>query len=212
MKYSIITVLAAAILSVVLTTSATAKTLTIALDKSGSNPLLVDPNFAASAAGYVAAKVQALEDGDVVRLRSFGSRQAPQNLLNQSFVISRRLKARQLAEALKNFINDLPNHKSDAQPSTNIVALLEFDNGLDCANGGEVLLLTDGLEASEYMDPKAFLAGQKHLPKPDVGLTGCDVTFYGLGAGLPAPAAKFIRHEWAGFIKTAGGAFTAEMM
>ncbi len=211
MKHVIRAALAVAILSAALATPAAAKTLTVTLDKSGSNPLLADPHFAASAAAYVASKVQALEEDDVVRLRSFGARSAASNLLDQDFVISRRLKAKALAKSLKAYIQSLPDHKAEAQGSTNIVAALEFDSGLDCAGGGSVLLLTDGLEASSYMNPDDFLAGKRHLPKPDADLKGCEVIFYGLGAGLPAPSAKFIRQEWRAFVSAAGGKFRAEM-
>lgn len=211
MKHNAMTAIAAALFAASLAANATAQTLTIALDSSGSNPLLADPHFAASAAEYVEDKVLALEDGDVVRLRIFGSRSAAKNMLDQDFVISRRLKAKALATSLKAYIQELPSQKDSAQGSTNIVAMLEFDSGLDCAGGGSVLLLTDGLEASDYMDPRAFLAGNKHLPKPDADLRGCEVVFYGLGAGLPAPSAKFIRQEWNAFVSAAGGNFTAEM-
>lgn len=208
-KTSVITALT---LSAALTAPlAVSKSLTISLDKSGSNPLLVDPYFAASAAEYAASKVRDLKNGDVVRLRSFGSRKVPQNLLAQDFAISRRLKANQLAESIKAFINDLPSHPEDAQPSTNIIAFLEFDSGLGCEDSGVVLLLTDGLEASDYMAPDDFLSGRKHLPKPDAELQGCEVIFYGLGAGMPGKSAKFIRNEWKKFVSDAGGTFTAEM-
>lgn len=188
-----------------------AKTLTIAFDKSGSNPLLGDPHFAASAAAYVAGQVKTLKEGDVVRIRSFGARNEGSNLLDQTFVLNRRLRARKLAQSIQNYIANLPNQDGKSQSSTNIIAFLEFDSGLDCGNGGMTLLLTDGLESSEYISPKSFLAGRQHLPKPDAALKGCEIIFYGLGAGLPPKSAKFMREEWTRFIKDAGGQFTAIM-
>lgn len=192
-------------------TSAQAVTLTVALDKSGSNPLLADPHFAASAANFVAGRIRSLKEGDVVRIRSFGARSKAANLLDQTFVLSRRLRARQVAEAVRRYVAALPQQAGQAQPSTNIIAFLEFDSGLDCAGGGAALLLTDGLEASQYMSPRAFLAGRQSLPKPDADLSGCEVVFYGLGAGLPPKSARFMRREWTHYVTTAGGHFTAIM-
>lgn len=190
---------------------AEAKTLTIALDVSGSNPLLVKPEFAINAANYAASLIAPLQDGDAVRIKSFGARDAVENMLDQTFTISRRLRAQAVAEAVKKHIASLPQKQSLAQPATNIIATLEFDSGLDCANGGQVLLLTDGVESSEYVNWQRFIAGRQSLPKPDVDLKGCRVTFYGLGAGQSASSAKFINKEWKAWVGAAGGEFSAQI-
>lgn len=184
-------------------------TLTIAFDKSASNPLLSDPNFAASAAEYAAELVGALKEGDTVRIRNFGARDVASNMLDQEFVISRRLRPQQAAAAVASYIASLPQQAAQAQSSTNIVAFLEFDSGLDCENGGKVHLLTDGVESSTYVSSQSFLDGSQSLPTPDVDLTGCHVEFYGLGAGLPPQSVRFMRKEWTNYVTAAGGKFTS---
>lgn len=187
--------------------SAQAETITMAIDKSGSNPLLTDEYFAAGAAKYARSLIEELEDGDVVRLKNFGARSNGQNMLDQRFVINRRLRASALAQSMESYISSLPLQNDQGQRATNIVALLEFDNGFDCANDGKILLLTDGLEASSVMDARAFMDGSGTLPKPDVDLSGCEVIFYGLGAGLPNASVKHIRNEWRDFITQSGATY-----
>tara|TARA_R110002073_G_scaffold118562_1_gene257720 strand:- start:853 stop:1497 length:645 start_codon:yes stop_codon:yes gene_type:complete len=191
--------------------TADAKTLTIALDKSGSNPLLVDPHFAASAADYASELIMPLEEGDVVRLVSFGARDRADNMLNKIIKLKRSLRAGKVADAVKSYINGLPQGEPVAQSSTNIVSFLELDGNFDCKSGSTVLLLTDGVEASEYVSPQGFVEGKSHLPKPDpeLSLKGCTVIFYGLGAGTEGSAAKFMRNEWSAYVGATGGEFTA---
>lgn len=201
--------LISALIFALATTGAHAETITIAIDKSGSNPLLTDKYFAAAAAGYAGKLIGGLKDGDVVRLKSFGARSNASNMLDQRFVISRRLRANVLAESIQNYIRALPGKNDEAQRATNIVALLEFDNSFSCESDSKVLLLTDGLEASSVIDPMAFLEGKASLPKPDVDLAGCEVIFYGLGAGLPNSSVKHIRGEWQSYVTAAGATYTA---
>ncbi len=183
------------------------ETLTIGFDKSGSNALMTDAHFAAGAADFVYERIKPLKNGDIVRLRTFGSRDNAGNEFAQDFKITRHLQAESLAQSLKNFIHTLPNQKDQAQQSTNIIAEIEFDDGLNCDGGGTAVYLTDGLEHSVYVDANKFLAGQQHLPKPQMDLTGCTVIFYGIGTGFPANAERFMRAEWKAFIETAGGKF-----
>lgn len=188
-----------------------AQTLTISFDKSGSNPLLSDIHFAASAASFVANEVSSLKEGDIVRFKSFGARSEASNLLDQSFTISRRLKAKQLANAIKEHIQNLPNQTGISQGSTNLIAAIEFDDELDCANNGSAIYLTDGIESSEYINGRELIEGKAHLPKPDIDLTGCSITFYGLGAGASGPAGRIIRQEWKQYAERAGASFIAKM-
>jgi hypothetical protein len=185
-----------------------AKTLTIALDKSGSNPLLTDVNFAASAAQYAETLILRLREGDTVRIRSFGARDTPSNLLSQDIPLTRHRRSQHVAAAVKRYIATLPSMQGQSQSSTNIVAFLEFDTGFDCVSGGTVLALTDGLEASEYISPDDFKSGKAGLPKPDVDLAGCEIVFYGLGSGLKPKAVKHIRNGWRAYFKDAGAQFS----
>ena len=69
-----------AVLLATLPLTASAATLTIAIDLSGSNPLLVHPNFAHSAAVYVTEQIAPLKSGDIVRVQTLGARNDPTNL------------------------------------------------------------------------------------------------------------------------------------
>ena len=201
------TILASALALIV--SSAQATTVTIAIDKSRSNPLLTDKNFAIGAAHYAQGIIQELKDGDIVRLKSFGARSHTSNLLDQSFTINRRMRAKQIAESMKSYISDLPNHDDQAQSATNIVAMIEFDGNFNCEDNSKVLLLTDGLEASSVVDPQAFYNGTASLPKPDVNLKGCEVIFYGIGAGMPNASVKHLHKSWEKYISETGASYTA---
>lgn len=150
-----------------------------------------------------------LKTGDVVNLQTFGARGDASNLINHRFTVSRRLRVRSLAAKIAKFIQSLPKRKDLAQSSTSLIAWLEFTGGFDCKNQGQVIVITDGLESSDYVDAKKFLDGKAKFPKPDVDLKGCDLTFYGLGAGLPAPYVKIIRNEWRKWVAASGASFTA---
>lgn len=189
--------------------SVLAKVLTLAIDLSGSNPLLIHPNFAHIAGQYVHDQITSLKTGDIVRVKSFGSRGDAANLLNQRFVISRRVKPQKIAAAITQYLQTLPGKESTAQGSTNLIAWLEFTHGFDCGNEAEILVLTDGLESSALADAGRLIQGKQKLPKADVDLKGCHLTFYGLGAGLPPQSVKHLRKEWRAWSEGAGAAFTA---
>lgn len=184
-------------------------TITIGVDLSGSNPLLGHENFAQAAAQYVTQRIAGLNSGDSVRLYNFGSRDDALNLLDYEFTISRRQRANKVAAAISGFIQSLPERENAAQSATNLIAWLEFTSGFDCNNGGQILVFTDALEASDYVDPMALLDGSTGLPDADVDLTGCTLTFYGLGAGFPAPQVKNIRNAWRQWADQAGADFDA---
>ncbi len=186
-----------------------AKTLTIGIDLSGSNPLLAHKNFAYIASQHVTTEINKLKNGDIVQVKTFGSRTVPGNILNPSLQISRRMKPAKVAGVVAQYIQSLPEQKDVAQSSTNLVAWLEFTSGFNCTDNSLVLVVTDGIESSSYVDGNQFIQGKKGLPKPDVDLNGCTLTFYGLGAGLPPQAVKNIRNEWMRWAEQAGAPFTA---
>lgn len=199
------------ITSLLLTSSlcAHAKTLTIGIDLSGSNPLLSHENFAYSASRYIGREIVKLKTGDSVQIKTFGARGEAQNLINQQLTISRRLKPAKVAQLVENYIRSLPGQKDIQQSATNLIAWLEFTNGFACKASSNILVITDGLESSSYVSGKALLAGKKKLPTPDVDLSGCTLTFYGLGAGWSAQHVKRIRNVWRDWAKQAGASFNA---
>jgi hypothetical protein len=188
-----------------------AKTLTIGVDLSGSNPVILSSTFAQAAGGYVRDRIAKLLPGDVLVVRTFGDR-GMANIAAERIQISRHNRADKTAAKVAGFVASLPSRNIDGQGSTNIVSFFEFGQ-FDCTSGGEVLLLTDGIESSEYVTGLQFLGG-KPLPAPDKGLlSGCNVTMFGLGQSADVPIAqkevKTIRAAWVGWMKAAGAKFSA---
>lgn len=203
MKIRMLSALSTAVLSA-LSLSASATTLNLAIDLSGSNPLIVHPNFAYVASQYVAREIAQLRSGDTVRVQSFGARSDAVNLLDQTYVIGRRQPPQAIASVITQLIRSLPKRQDIAQNSTNILAFIEFHPDLGCKDNGKIILLSDGLESSSTVDAMALAQGKVKLPKPDVDLTGCTVSFFGMGAGLPAENVKHIRNAWKDWMERAG--------
>ena len=190
--------------------SSEAKTLTIGLDVSGSNPLIIDENFSRGAALFAAEKVAELESGDVVRILTFGDRRAAENLKRIEFKISKRNRAREVARASAQYIAAIPKAVQDGQPETNIVAWLEHTGGFECEENSEIVVITDGVQAAKNFNPQSFIAGRISLPPPRVNLKGCSVTFFGLGAGVESNGIHLMETQWRDFIEVAGATFFAE--
>lgn len=188
-----------------------AKTLTIGIDVSGSNPLLSRENFAYEASEYAAAEIRKLKPGDVARITTLGARDNAANILITNLPISRKLRPEKAASMVAGYIRALPTQQDVSQSSTNLIAWLEFTSGFDCAAGGQILVITDGLESSSEVSAEKLLAGKQGLPSPAVDLKGCGLTFYGLGAGWPASSVKFVRKEWTRWAGEAGADFIAEV-
>lgn len=196
-------------LACLMTGSLSAKTLTLGIDLSGSNPLLSHANFAHGAAAHVQATIRALKPGDVVRIKTFGARDSALNLLQHRVTISRRNRAAKIAAQVGQFVRTLPEQTETGQSSTNLIAWLEFTEGFACKADSEILVITDGLESSTYVDAKDLLSGKKALPAPDVDLKGCALTFYGLGTGWKPQDVKRVRKAWRAWSDEAGATFTA---
>ena len=143
---------------------AAAKTLTIGIDQSMSNPLMLDEAVARAVGGNVGEQIKALQPGDWVHVRTFGERSAV-NFQAEKIRITRSVRADKVADMVARFIASLPSKAGKGQGSTNIIAFLEF-GAFDCANGGRILLLTDGIESSAYIQERDLFAG-KPLPAPE---------------------------------------------
>ena len=186
-----------------------AKTLTLGIDFSGSNSLLRHANFAHAASQYVEKEITALKNGDVVTIKTFGSRADVANLLSASFTITRKTTPQKIAAAVSQYLQSLPQRDGIEQSSTDLLAWLEFTSGFACDEGSQVIAITDAVESSSVVQGGQFLRGQQSLPEPGVDLTGCEVTFWGLGAGLPHANVRFVRDEWGAWMDKAGASFTA---
>lgn len=190
---------------------AAAKTLTIGIDQSMSNPLMLDEGVARIVGRNVGEQIAALQPGDWVHVRTFGERSAV-NFQVEKIRITRSVRADKVADLVSRFIASLPSRAKKGQSSTNIIAFLEFGQ-FDCANGGRIFLLTDGIESSAYIHERDLVAG-KPLPAPEPNiLAGCEVTMLGLGqstnAALPPQAIKALRASWTAWMKAAGASFNA---
>jgi len=202
-------ILVAILMFVLLVSTAHAKTLTIAVDISSSNALVSSKEFARSAGKYVREQVAKLEMGDVVYIRPIGDRSMA-NFKVETIKIDRRMRPDKAAAAVGRYIEDLPNKPHEGSGATELIAFLEFTQ-LDCANNGQALILTDGVESSEYLSGDKFLAG-KPLPKPQENLlSGCTITMLGFGQSVdgqwPPQAIKAMRASWQTWMKAAGATF-----
>lgn len=189
--------------------TASAANLYLAIDVSGSNPLLTHENYAYVAANFVAEKIAPLRSGDKVEVQTFGARGAPANMLNQTYEISRRVRPDTLADLMAQYIRALPKRKDIAQGATEILGWIELHPDFGCEQGSQILILTDGLESSHTVQAQKLADGKATLPDPDVALSGCSLTLYGLGAGMPTPMAKNIRTAWQAWAKKSGADFHA---
>lgn len=180
--------------------SAQAKTLTIGIDRSGSNPLLSHQHFANAAAGHARDAVLELAFGDSVQILGFGAMDDPDNLVTPRVTLDRRHRPEQVAEQVKSYVQSIPSRQVRGQSSTNLIGFLE-EGGFDCASGSTILLITDGWETG------ALEGGQ--LPEPDVDLTGCALVFYKLDAGGNRDSARHLRKQWARWAEAAGAEFSA---
>ncbi len=199
------------VLFVAASSLANSKTLTIGIDLSGSSPVTTIEAFAARSAQKVSEKIRALQFGDWLKIKTFGELGAS-NLERLEIRIDRRNRQKKIAESVRALIEAIPRQQLTAQPSTNLVSWLEFQD-FDCASGSEVILLTDGIESSEYVTATKFVNGGP-LPAPAPGLlAGCEVTMIGIGqtaeGSLFAKEIKHVRSEWNGWMKIAGAKFTA---
>ena len=188
-----------------------AKTLTIGLDVSASNPLVSSEGYARSAAVYVRDKIAAMQPGDVVVVHTLGDRSLA-NFAAERIQITRRNRGDKVGARIAQYIATMPSKNFDGQGSTNILSFFEFGQ-FDCVNGADIVLLTDGIESSRYVDGARFLAG-KPLPVPQKNvLSGCTVTMYGVGqsrSGEWSPKEiKHLRTAWTAWMAVAGAHFNA---
>jgi hypothetical protein len=81
--------LTTALLLMLMINVASAKTLTVVMDLSGSNPLLIDEQFNQRAARYVGTKIAPLEKDDNVFIKTLGSLNNTSNFKEGHAVITR---------------------------------------------------------------------------------------------------------------------------
>lgn len=199
---------AAVLISIMLSVSAFAKHITVALDVSGSSPLLINQAFNVNASKYIKERMQSVKVGDVVTLRFIGSLNSTKSLQKIEETITHHNKAI-VKKMMEQVVLSTPK-RIKPEGSTNLIAFFGR-NHFDCANGGEVVFITDGIEASEYIKSNELLIGKANIPKPNeyVQLKGCIVTFYGIGTGRSDTELNRLRKQWRHYFKAAGAEFRA---
>ena len=188
--------------------SAQAKSLTILVDASASNPMLINTAFNRRATEHVIEQITALKRGDSVTMQTFGSLQSADNFKKHKLAITRHNRKKVAASFAKQLLA-LPK-AIKPQGSTNIIAWFNR-NQVNCDKGGQILLLSDAIEASEYISPNDLLSGQKELPAPSefVNVRGCEVILFGIGAGRSDSETTRLRKAWASYFDKAGASLTA---
>jgi hypothetical protein len=182
----------------------------IGLDLSRSNPLTLDPQFAAKVGARIADQVRRLGFASEVHLRTFGSYDATANPFYFDTMISARARPEVVASEVERVVSGTPqlvaSGKWKSQGRTNILAFL--DNVLRSQGCGgmptTIILATDGIEDSQFarLDDR-----EDHLPDPDGRpFAGCDgLQILGIGEGTRSPIKTArLREEWTRWAQAAG--------
>ncbi len=175
----------------------------IGLDLSLSNPLVSDTLYSTKVAQRVAEEIQGLAPRSQIIVRSFGSYDASSNPLRFNETISAKKRPDVVAKNIETLVANIPTlvdqGRIKGQGRTNILAFLEnMTQVVDCSDGvpTQFILLTDGVEESEYADLRK---ANSHLPANVVKARGqCDsLQILGLGQGLGSPSeTQRLRVEW----------------
>lgn len=212
-RKSIVTLISAGLLSLGIAFSSLieAKTLTVLVDVSKSNPYLTSEATSKAMTLQVIDALSTLSQGDEVIVQTVGSLHASQNLQSERWTIKRHNR-QSVSKALAKYLLALPK-QVEAQGSTNLIAWFGR-HAPNCEAGSIVIVLSDAIEASEYVDSASLLSGKQALPEPHqyVALKGCTVRFIGLGAGRSDKEAHILRQAWQRYIELAGAEFKAVLL
>lgn len=199
--------------------STTTRDLMIALDVSTSNVVIDNDVMAAKAARTAADMIRALQNGDRVHIRTFGSYSQSDNPLRLDLVVSRRMPAHRIAASVERLIASLPelveSGRLPAGGTTHITAFLEEESVLlSCGTRETTLVLfTDGIEASPETSPDALSEGRAALPAPEgYALQGCKLGLYGIGEtadGAQRNRTENLIAAWTAWAEQAGASFNA---
>lgn len=202
-------VIAIILLMSAVSASAIAKDLYILVDVSASNPLLLDKAFNKRSALFTVQKVSQLKRYDTVKLQTFGSLQSVENFEQKTLKVSRH-NHKKISAAIASYLLSLPETVKP-QGSTNVLAWFNR-NSLDCSKVKHtILIITDGVEASEYVNPKRLLSGKQSLPAPSefVNVRGCEVLMFGVGVGRLDSETMRLRKAWSQYFEQAGATFSS---
>lgn len=181
----------------------------VGLDLSSSNPLVDDASYARKVGSRVRKDFEDLAFRSEVRIRTFGAYDSSANPFSFDATVSTRQRPEVLGRDMETFISNIPllvkQGKLQTQPYTNILAFLEETSiELDCDTlPTQVILVTDGVEDSEYVRLKYRDA---KLPRPKKIFSGCyELQMLGIGRGIDSVTeTNRIRKEWETWAKRAG--------
>ena len=197
----------------------TPRDLMIALDVSTSNIIVENITMAVKAGGKAADLIRTLDNGDRLRIRTFGSYSQSDNPLRLDITVSRRMPANRIAASVEQLVASLPDLVASGRlPSggtTHITAFLEEEAALlSCGTRAtELVLFTDGIEASPTTSPEPLAAGQTALPAPHGdALQRCGISLYGIGettSGADRARTQNLIDAWTEWADQAGAFFQA---
>ncbi len=184
-----------------------ARRLVIGLDLSRSNPLVENPAYAQKLADRVATEIKRLGLRSEVLVRTFGDLDPALNTLSIQEVVSARNRPEAIAASVSTIVANVPrlveDGKLSAQENTNIIAFIKtmHDAVGECKTPTAFILLTDGLEDSEYArlrDPGSTLPQIDIRPRIDRRYKCDELQILGLGQGLETQASiDRLRAAWA---------------
>ena len=205
MKFSKLT---AASLSMMAVAATHADTLNLAIDISGSTPV-VQPVFMRTALPIIADQILALPVGSRIKAFSVGDDTAP--ALNIDLWVQRNRNvqgdtAKELAgkvtRMLAKYLNDLRAKPETMQGESSLSpAFLDASKWCQKDKPCKMIYLTDGLEYQPGIIawPREY---NKPLPPiPGLDLGGMEVLMYGVGQGAPTKARIAIEQHWQTWLK-----------
>lgn len=184
--------------------------LVVGLDLSKSNPLTSDRAYAGKVADRVAGMVEEMAFRSEIVVRTFGSYGGDTNTFRFDATVSSRYRPDQLAADVRALISSVPELVGrgtwQAQKKTNILGFLEnIAVVTDCHSlPTTVVLLTDGIEDSEYVNLRNETAS---LPAPPRAIFAdcAEMQMLGIGQGTASPTTtRRLRDEWTAWSQDAG--------
>lgn len=184
--------------------------LVIGLDLSQSNPLTTNASYAAKQAQWVGDEIRALRLGATVHVRTFGVSDATRNTLRIDEQVTLRNSPETIATGMQTLIANVPAlvaaGKLEVQPRTNIVGFIRTNINVigECQTPTKFILLTDGLEDSEYgklSEGGGALTSPTIKPPKDKRYKCEQLVLLGLGQGLNGQKQKdHLRDIWAAWV------------
>ena len=187
-------------------------------DVSSSSAAQGDDAFGAGIRNRVGTEVEKLKLGDSVTVYELGSRTAERFVAHPTITSGYTLKLKGARKRVVQQMEDIAAtyRAKGGDGDTNLLLTLENLHP-DCASGrSTIVIVSDGVEASEAYSASGALAAGKPvtLPAPSGPIfAGCRVVFLGFGVSadasgsgqvLPAAMLSALRQGWEKYLRDAG--------